>query len=73
MADEEKVDRRRNNPLAGRPPGRKNNSTVAKENRQDAQQARRLAEAILKKTAKTNQKAETIKLTKVCVYAHLIE
>ena len=72
MADEEKVDGRRNNPKSGRPPGRKNNSTFSKENREAAQQARRLAEAILKKTSQTNQKAETNKSTKVCVYAHFI-
>ena len=72
MADQEKVDRRRNNPKAGRPPGRKNDATFTKENRQAAQQARRLAEAIMKKTSQTNQKAETIKSTKVCVYAHFI-
>ena len=72
MADEEKVDRRRNNPKSGRPPGRKNESTLTKENRQAAQQARRLAEKIMKKTSQTNQKAETIKSTKVCVYAYFI-
>ena len=35
MADEEKIDRRKGNPLAGRPPGSKNKRTIALESKRD--------------------------------------
>ena len=39
MAGEKKVDRRLNNPKAGRPPGRKNNKTIQMEERVAKQKA----------------------------------
>ena len=39
MPEEEKVDKRVGNPLAGRPPGRKNNKTIQREERVAKQKA----------------------------------
>ena len=60
MADEEKIDRRKGNSLAGRPPGRKNNKTIAKESRQAAIAKNREKEMISRKEKKnqSNSKAE---------------
>ena len=60
MGDEEKIDRRKGNPNAGRPPGRKNNKTIAKESKQAAIAKNREKEMIRRKEKKTqsNGKAE---------------
>ena len=39
MPDQDKVDKRVGNPLAGRPPGRKNNKTIQREERVAKQKA----------------------------------
>ena len=59
MAGEEKVDRRLNNPKAGRPPGRKNNKTIQREERVAKQKAT-IAKNKEQQTTQSNQNRKKV-------------